>query len=44
MVVGARTAPNDVSRSLLKSRKSELVTHNFLYCARFVFVTDVTRG
>ena len=44
MMVGARTAPNSVSRALLKSRDSELVTRNFLYCARFVLVADVTRS
>ena len=42
MVAGARTAPNSVSRALLKSRESELVPFNFLYCARFVVVTDMT--
>jgi len=41
---GARTAPNSVSRALLKSRESELAPFNFLYCARFILVTDVTRS
>ena len=44
MVVGARKAPNSVSLALLKSREWELVPFNFLYCARFILVIDVTRS